>query len=269
MSPREIKRRKIAVLLRYRKSKNSTRVKTDHRTIHSSGDGFKARIQEQLKTSRWYMPLLKICGPVIASRMYKKRIHTLLRKYSAKHTILNIGSGPDYYYGRKDIINVDIFPFREIDVIADAADLPFASNCADFVICKSLLEHVEDPSRVVREIHRVLKPGGTFLSFVPFIQPYHAAPSDYHRFTITGVKNMFASFRKSEVGIGSGPTSGMLWTGVEWLAIAFSFRSKTVHDMLFMLVMVVLSPLKLFDLLFAEYPNAETIASGFYVVAVK
>jgi SAM-dependent methyltransferase len=37
----------------------------------------------------------------------------------------------------------------------------------DLVICCSVLEHVADPEALLREIHRVLKPGGSFLAKTP------------------------------------------------------------------------------------------------------
>lgn len=45
-------------------------------------------------------------------------------------------------------------------VAADAQALPFASDCFDAVICQLGLMFVPDPTRGLREFHRVLKPGG-------------------------------------------------------------------------------------------------------------
>ena len=52
----------------------------------------------------------------------------------------------------------------EIDYrISKGEKLPHEDNTFDVVTCVDVLEHVEDVDQVVREIHRVLKPGGTFL----------------------------------------------------------------------------------------------------------
>ena len=46
-------------------------------------------------------------------------------------------------------------------------DIPYEDATFDAVIVVDVLEHVPDPDHVVREIARVLKPGGRFVGFVP------------------------------------------------------------------------------------------------------
>jgi 2-polyprenyl-6-hydroxyphenyl methylase/3-demethylubiquinone-9 3-methyltransferase len=48
-------------------------------------------------------------------------------------------------------------------VVADARSLPFASESFDVVCAMDLLEHVEEPERVIAEAARVLAPGGAFV----------------------------------------------------------------------------------------------------------
>ena len=49
----------------------------------------------------------------------------------------------------------------------DVDPLPFASNSEDFVVLSHVIEHVANPVRVVKEIFRVLKPGGRALIAAP------------------------------------------------------------------------------------------------------
>lgn len=50
---------------------------------------------------------------------------------------------------------------------ASALALPFADNTFDKVICSEVLEHIDDYQAALREIERVLKPGGLFCASVP------------------------------------------------------------------------------------------------------
>jgi ubiquinone/menaquinone biosynthesis C-methylase UbiE len=50
---------------------------------------------------------------------------------------------------------------------ANALALPFADDSFDRVICSEVLEHIPDYRGALREIERVLKPGGLFCASVP------------------------------------------------------------------------------------------------------
>lgn len=52
-------------------------------------------------------------------------------------------------------------------LLADGHSLPFESNSFDICICAHVIEHVDDPQKVVREIYRVLKPNGITLIEYP------------------------------------------------------------------------------------------------------
>lgn len=53
-------------------------------------------------------------------------------------------------------------------VEADGAEIPFALKSFDHVVCSEVLEHAENPNKVVEEMYRVLKPGGLLVVTVPF-----------------------------------------------------------------------------------------------------
>ncbi len=54
------------------------------------------------------------------------------------------------------------------DVKADICDLPFADNSYDFIICNHVLEHIPDHQKAMKELYRVLAPGGTAILQVPY-----------------------------------------------------------------------------------------------------
>ncbi len=77
--------------------------------------------------------------------------------------------GADVYYGgsetRSDADRSGLLG----NVILEVRDggMDFADSSFDLVTNNQVLEHVEDLDAVLREIHRVLKPGGTLLSIFP------------------------------------------------------------------------------------------------------
>jgi SAM-dependent methyltransferase len=236
----------------------------------SAGQGLLGKIKDRLKKhGRTYYALLYLLSPVLGSQPFRKNLKSLLGAYEIEHVILNLGSGPTYLHGRKDIINVDIFAFDQVDIVTDATDLTIKDESVDLVLNIAMTEHVDQPMKVIEEMHRVLKKGGQFFCYLPFMVPYHAAPEDFHRWTIAGTKTAFSCFEEVEVHIGAGPTSGFLYIFQEWVAIALSFGSRTLHDIVFLTVMVLTAPIKLLDLLLARFPYAENIASGFCVVGKK
>ncbi|MEO2099696.1 MAG: class I SAM-dependent methyltransferase [Flavobacteriaceae bacterium] len=53
------------------------------------------------------------------------------------------------------------------EVKADICKLPFKENTYDLIFCNHVLEHIPDHLQAMRELHRVLKKGGTLIAQVP------------------------------------------------------------------------------------------------------
>ena len=124
--------------------------------------------------------------------------------------VLDVGCGempfrgllpPGCVYTGLDIPQADDFGMRRHPEIVDfdGRDIPFAKDTFDHILCTEVLEHAEDPDRLIAEMYRVLRPGGTLVATVPFSARVHHAPHDYHRFTSYCLDRMFSNFDDFEV----------------------------------------------------------------------
>lgn len=191
----------------------------------------------------------------------------ILDKVSGGSTVIDVGSGPERL--GKEFINVDVFPFPEVDIVSDATRLPFKDNTIDGAVSESLFEHVPDAHLVARETVRVVKPGGYIYVSAPFMHPYHASPDDFNRWTISGLKHMFSDLEIIETGVRSGPWSTLLMFLAYWLGVIFSFGSQKTAPFLAHIFMLILGPLKYLDYIFIYMPGSDAVATHLYILGRK
>jgi ubiquinone/menaquinone biosynthesis C-methylase UbiE len=114
----------------------------------------------------------------------------------------SIGSGMFelYCHSEINVVGIDIYSSPSVDFIVDAHYLPFKNAVFDGVWIRAVLEHVVDPSLVVTEIHRVLRPDGIVYSDTPFMQQVHEGAHDFQRYTALGHRYLFSSFDVMKIG---------------------------------------------------------------------
>ena len=100
--------------------------------------------------------------------------------------VADLGCGPGFYSAAFRAYGADCIPVDASEdelrlageppkgfVLADAGDLPFADASIDGVFCSNLLEHTPDAEPVIREIERILRPGGWgYISWTNWYSPW-------------------------------------------------------------------------------------------------
>jgi SAM-dependent methyltransferase len=209
---------------------------------------------------------LKPPTAVIKTRATLKEASDFLNPSKKGAFILNLGSGSTFYGSH--VINLDIVQRPHVSVIGDAHRLPFQSDSLDAVFCQAVLEHVPQPSIVVAEIRRVLKPGGKVYVDVPFNYPYHDQ-IDFQRYTRDGLIELFKDFESLDVGVSVGPATAMVYQ-IRWtMAALLSFNNTLLFSAWKLLLGWLLFPLGYLNVLLRHNQFAWQCATGYRLLARK
>ena len=115
-------------------------------------------------------------------------------------TILEISPGGNDMWKRLPSAQYRAASFPDFDIVSQALDEHF-----DFVIADQVLEHVAAPLDAVRNIRRMVRPGGYAVIATPFLFRVHARPNDYCRWTEAGLTNLIvaAGFERTKIESGA------------------------------------------------------------------
>ena len=173
---------------------------------------------------------------------------------------LYIGGGGCFVDG---YVNLDLCGLPGVNVVADAARLPFSSATFQRIECDAVLEHVQSPETVMQEIERVLLPGGFAHIVTPFCHPFHEYPKDYRRFTLAGLEQLGGDLRVVAKGWRTGPTATILVFVLEYVKLLLPWRWWRIlaHGFFGWL----LFPLRYLDLALMRSPHVGRIGNHCYM----
>lgn len=128
----------------------------------------------------------------------RKRIYQSIASFAPalEGKLLDFGCGSKAY---KSLFTVDEYigldveqsghshENEEVDVYYDGKVIPFEDDSFDACFSSEVFEHVFDLEDSLKEIHRVLKPGGKGLFVVPFVWDEHEVPYDFGRYSSFGL----------------------------------------------------------------------------------
>ncbi|XMO86580.1 class I SAM-dependent methyltransferase [Algibacter sp. AS12] len=141
-----------------------------------------------------------------------KALKNILPKFNGR--LLDIGCGKmpykEYILGHSEVteyVGLDIEQALVYDIKVkpdftwDGIKMPFKNNSFSCAFGTEVLEHCPEPEVVLKEVYRILKPGGTFFFTVPFLWNLHEVPHDEYRYTPFSLKRHLenSGFQKIEI----------------------------------------------------------------------
>jgi SAM-dependent methyltransferase/uncharacterized protein YbaR (Trm112 family) len=232
--------------------------------------GGRAMVAEYRRYGTWRGAVRKLLRPpsIVYDRDVARRHSWIYDTRGSDTLVLSVGGGP----GRENprVINLNLEAFDSVDLVADATNLPLVDAAFDTVTANAIIEHLPNPGDLMREIHRVLKPGGYCQLMVPFLFPFHAYPSDYQRYSDRGVMEITRGFDPVRLEVLTGPASACNVILREYLRILVpGGNSRAGRLILNGLSGWLTFPLKYLDLWLNKKPEAAHLAAAFYYLGRK
>lgn len=133
-----------------------------------------------IETYDWVDVADHLRGPeAIFHRNRRRAVRKMLHRYGAKAPMLDAGCGTGLNLASMPVgsVGLDMNP-RNLELIrerlpqqkaieGDVEAMPFPDGAFATVVCTEVLEHVPYPETALKEIRRVLEPGGLLIGSVP------------------------------------------------------------------------------------------------------
>ena len=163
--------------------------------------------------------------------------------------------------------SLDVKKSDGVDITGDAKYLPLRDGSFSSVICTAVLEHIETPWKVVKEIGRVLKKDGLLLLWVPFIQPRHDLPQDFLRFTEEGIRALLINSHSGLEIQNLIPCGGFFGTlaGIWWWPFRYFVQKNRIVALCILPVYLAFVLLSILD----QFDRERRFSLGYIVVCRK
>jgi SAM-dependent methyltransferase len=202
----------------------------------------------------------------------------LLNKNYLKGRLLDFGCGNKPYrklFDVKEYVGVDIkesghsHKNEQIDVFYDGKTIPFGDNQFDCIFSAEVFEHIFNLEHILKELHRVLKPGGHLLITLPFVWEEHEIPYDYARYTSFGINNLLT--RNGFEVINLEKTTNFIETVVQmWNSYVYQYLFPSNIFLKVLMVPLFIAPSTIFGIIFSKIlPKSKTFYLNNIVVAQK
>ncbi len=141
--------------------------------------------------------------------------------------VLDVGCGDKPYAawlsGAEEYIGLDVVPGPKVDyLVAPDGAWPLEDCRFDALVCTQVLQYVREPSLLIAEMRRVLRPGGIIILSVPFCYSEHNVIADYWRYSAAGLAKLFEGLEIVEIRKQGGFGSVVGLMTLNWLDSLFT-----------------------------------------------
>jgi len=153
--------------------------------------------------------------------------------------VLDVGAGDGNryrtYFRHAKYITLDCNAAFSPDLLASADKVPLPDASIDHILMIEVLENIYNLEETVKELARVLKPGGLLVATAPFFAAFCADNIDYWRFTTNSVRKLFEPWFDVKMEWRGGFFSHMVQDAIKypcfrfnlychrWIGTSFSF----------------------------------------------
>jgi ubiquinone/menaquinone biosynthesis C-methylase UbiE len=213
-------------------------------------------------------------GAVIENSLRDKLLGNYFNSRKKSGTLLDLGCGPRPYFNLyashfDKTLGADLpdspFPKENIDIYCSATSIPLENNSIDAVLSTEVMHDISEPREMLREVNRILKPGGHIILTTPFVVPTVDGVYDHYRYTEQGLRYLLTSenFEIQSITPVSDVIGAFVTLGVKpWLRF-WNQLSKLLH---LKIIYTAWNPLFLLTVLFPQilYLWSIPLLKGFY-----
>jgi SAM-dependent methyltransferase len=149
-------------------------------------------INKMLRAGEFKKSLLEIYSANQAAR--DAWIRKKVQQIATGSKVLDVGAGPAPYrdlflnceFKTHDFMQYNGYKsgtegkYAAIDYVSDVTAIPVEDASFDVILCTEVLEHVPDPSAALKEMARIVRPGGKLLITAPLGSGLHQRPFHFY-----------------------------------------------------------------------------------------
>lgn len=204
----------------------------------------------------------------------------LLARFIAEHAhemtgdVLDVGGGPRRYAGAfahaHSYRTLDIDPKTKPDILSSATEIPLPDASVDSIICAQVLGDIASPKDALREMARILKPGGKLLVTEALTAELHDEPHDFWRFTPYGFQMLLEpEFTNIHMELRGGFRCVQLQNWIRYWIDRLSLHSHPIFARAFSLLCTVRTKYAIARDAYDASPAKQRFALGCNIIATR